>query len=124
MSIVARARATAARLLTAYGAPATFARQVAGTYDPITDTTADGTSLTWSAPAIYDVHDPATAVPGPSDRRVTTRALLVAGQSLARVPDAGDAVTFGSVTYSVLTVTPLGDVDGTTAPVYRCEVRA
>jgi hypothetical protein len=105
----------------------TFARRVPGAYDALSGNTTPATPTTWTARGSIVGNDQkgtrSTAQLAPTGQRVALRTLLVAGLNTTR-PEPGDTATFAGQTYRVADVTNVGDLDGSTPPVYRVECAA
>jgi len=92
------------------GAAVTFTLAVPGTYDPATDTTTGGTSVSVAGQAIRLPGDRERyAALGLTEREAIT--LLFAPTTYGDTPAVGAAFTWGGETYQVESNDPL-DVDG------------
>lgn len=126
MSLTARLAPLARTLIAQEGATATFTRTIASPYDSISNTQAPPESTSWIATAMLvsnkEGTDATVSLQGTA-QRMTKRTLLVAGLGIT-YPQAGDAVTFAGLSYTVADVERVADTDGVTVPLLRVQVMA
>jgi hypothetical protein len=118
MTLDARARSTANKMLTKFGKVITLSRITEGSYDPITGDMSASTTVSSSVYGLIKDYKPTEFTSGTiesGDKKVTISALNVA------LPCVGDTVTIDALNYCVISV---GETwSGELAAMYQLQVR-
>lgn len=113
-----RFRPMAHNLIAKYGKTVTFTKTTAGTFDPVTGTTAGSTSTDTVVkvvpPAAVDVAE----VNGTS---IQTGDMKVSVAAVDYTPDINQTVTIDGATYDIISVSPV--YSGELVALYDCQVR-
>jgi hypothetical protein len=107
--------ATATRLLTRFGAPATIKREVAGTYDPATGTATVTETVFQTIAAVFAY-----------DQKYINGTLILSGDQIAYLiptvaPKQGDRLVWQGIIYTVVFVKPVSPAG--VPVIYEAQIR-